>query len=69
MGIHQQSNTKTQNSITEPAGLIEKEWAAILAREQAKRAVAEYAVGAVWEPEESSRLVEDAAAFVQGYQR
>jgi len=62
------SHTKVRRlfgSVLVRPGLIEKEWAAILARGQDKRAVAEYAVGAVWEPEEASRLVEDAAAFVQ----
>lgn len=42
------SHTKVRRlfgSVLVRPGLIEKEWAAILAREQDKRAVAEYAVG------------------------
>jgi uncharacterized protein (UPF0332 family) len=49
-------------------GRVEKEWAAVLGREQDKRSVAEYAVGTAWDPEDASRLVEDAAAFVQRMQ-
>ena len=48
--------------------LVEKEWAAVLGRQQDKRAVADYAVGTAWDPEEASRLVEDAAAFVKRIQ-
>lgn len=46
-------------------GLIEKEWAAILGREQDERIAADYGIGISWEPEDSSRLVGEAAAFVQ----
>ena len=46
-------------------GLIEKDWAAVLGREQDKRAVADYAVGTDWDSEDASHLVEDAAAFVE----
>ena len=48
--------------------LVEKEWAAVLGRQQDKRAVADYAVGTAWDPEDASRLVEDAAAFVKRIQ-
>ncbi len=46
-------------------GLIEKEWAAILGREQDERVAADYGIGTSWEPEDASRLVEEAATFLQ----
>lgn len=46
-------------------GLIEQEWAAVLAREHDRRIAAEYGVGVSWEAESSSHLVEEAGAFVQ----
>lgn len=46
-------------------GLIEAEWADILAREHRRRIAADYGIGTSWEPAESSRLVEEAGAFVQ----
>jgi len=46
-------------------GLIEEEWAAVLAREQDRRIAADYDVGVSWDSEASSRLVEEAGAFVQ----
>ncbi len=46
-------------------GLIEKEWAAILGREQDERIAADYVIGTSWEPEDSSRLVAEAATFVE----
>jgi uncharacterized protein (UPF0332 family) len=55
-------------SVLVQSGLIEKDWAAILGREQDKRAVADYAVGIAWDTEDATRLVEEAAAFVQRIQ-
>lgn len=55
-------------SVLVQPGLIEKDWAAVLGREQDKRAVADYAVGIAWASEDASRLVEEAAAFVQKIQ-
>lgn len=52
-------------SVLVQPGLIEKEWATVLAREQDKRAVADYSVGIAWASEDASRLVEEAAAFVE----
>ena len=49
-------------------GLIEKEWAAILAREQDQCIVADYNVQIAWELETSASLVEDARAFVRRVQ-
>ncbi len=46
-------------------GLIEEEWAAVLAREQDQRIAADYDVGVSWEAEASSRLLEEATAFVR----
>ena len=46
-------------------GLIEREWAAVLAREQDQRMVADYDVQVSWEAESSSHLIEDAQAFVR----
>ena len=46
-------------------GHIEEEWSTILAREQDQRVVADYTVLVLWESETSSRLIEDAQAFVQ----
>lgn len=46
-------------------GLVEEEWAAVLAREQDRRIAADYDVGVSWDSEGSSRLVEEAGAFVQ----
>ena len=45
-------------------GLIEKQWVDILAREQGQRIRADYGVGE-WEPQTSSELVDEAAAFVE----
>lgn len=55
-------------SVIVQPGLIEKDWAAVLAREQDKRAVADYTVGIAWASEDASRLVDEAAAFVQRIQ-
>lgn len=52
-------------SILVRPGLLEKEWAAVLSREQDRRVAADYDVGVSWEAEESSRLLEQAGAFVQ----
>ncbi len=46
-------------------GILEKEWAAVLAREQDERIIADYGIGALWQPEDLSRLIEEAEAFVQ----
>lgn len=46
-------------------GFLEKEWAAVLGREQDRRIKADYDVGFSWDAEESSRLLEEAATFVQ----
>lgn len=46
-------------------GLVEEEWASILAKEQDRRIAADYDVGIPWESEAVSRLVEEAGAFVQ----
>lgn len=43
-------------------GLIEAEWTDVLAREHRRRIAADYSIGASWESEESSRLVEEAGA-------
>ena len=55
-------------SVLVQPGLIEKEWATVLATEQDKRAVADYSVGIAWASEDDSRLVEEAAAFVERIQ-
>jgi uncharacterized protein (UPF0332 family) len=55
-------------SVLVQPGLIEKDWAAVLGREQDKRAVADYSVGIAWASEDASRLVEEAAAFVSTIQ-
>ena len=55
-------------SVLVQPGLIEKEWATVLATEQDKRAVADYSVGIAWASEDASRLVEEAAAFVERIQ-
>lgn len=49
-------------------GILEKEWASILAREQDERVIADYAVDALWKPEAVLRLIEEAEAFVQRIQ-
>lgn len=46
-------------------GMLEKEWAAVLAREQDERIIADYGIGASWQPEDVLRLVEEAEAFVR----
>lgn len=46
-------------------GLIEEEWASILAKEQDRRIAADYDVDVSWESEAVLRLVEEAEAFVQ----
>lgn len=46
-------------------GILEKEWASVLAREQDERIIADYAVGTVWKPEAVSHLIEEAEAFIQ----
>jgi uncharacterized protein (UPF0332 family) len=48
--------------------LIEAEWADVLAREQDRRILADYSLHVLWDPEASSRLVEDARAFIQRIQ-
>jgi uncharacterized protein (UPF0332 family) len=47
------------------SGPIEKEWAAIFAREQDQRIVADYDVEVEWEEEAVQHLVEDSRSFVQ----
>ena len=49
-------------------GLIEAEWADVLAREQDRRLLADYSLHVLWEPEASSRLVEDARVFLRRIQ-
>ncbi|MCZ7624456.1 MAG: hypothetical protein C3F12_07820 [Candidatus Methylomirabilota bacterium] len=46
-------------------GIIEAEWADVLAREHRRRIAADYGITASWESAESLRLVEEAGAFVQ----
>lgn len=46
-------------------GLVEEEWASILAKEQDRRIAADYDVDVLWESDAVSRLVEEAGAFVQ----
>lgn len=47
------------------AGLIETEWADILADEQDERVAADYSISVAWEAPTTSRLLEDARASVQ----
>ena len=49
-------------------GLVEKEWAEILAREQDQRATADYNVDLDVEPEVAERAIRDAARFIQRMQ-
>jgi uncharacterized protein len=49
-------------------GLIEAEWADVLAREQDRRLLANGSLHVLWEPEASSRLVEVAQASIQRIQ-
>ena len=49
-------------------GLVEEEWASVLAKEQDRRIAADYDVGVAWESEAVSRLIEEAGAFVQRIQ-
>lgn len=46
-------------------GLIEAEWADVLAREHRRRIAADYGISTSWESAESLRLVGEAGAFVQ----
>jgi uncharacterized protein (UPF0332 family) len=46
-------------------GLIEREWASILARVQDQRIAADYSIGIGWDAEAALRLVEDAQAFLR----
>jgi uncharacterized protein (UPF0332 family) len=52
-------------SVLVRGGLIEREWADVLGREQDKRGAADYTVGTRWDSEEATCLVEDAAVFVR----
>jgi uncharacterized protein (UPF0332 family) len=49
-------------------GLIEAEWADVLAREQDRRLLADDSLHVLWEPEAFSRLIENARAFIQRIQ-
>lgn len=44
---------------------LEKEWAAILSREQTQRSIADYDVEVVWNREIASDLIDDAHLFVE----
>lgn len=46
-------------------GHIEKEWAAVLAREQTQRIAADYDAETTWDSATSAGLIEEAKAFVQ----
>lgn len=45
-------------------GEIEREWAAVLAREQDRRGMADYSIDTVFSPEDTGQLVHDAHRFL-----
>ena len=48
-------------------GLIEREWASVLARVQDQRIAADYSIGMGWDAVAALRLVEDAKRFSDAY--
>ena len=52
-------------SVLVRAGLIEREWASVLARVQDQRIAANYSIGIGWDAGAALRLIEDAQAFLR----
>ncbi len=46
-------------------GEIEREWAAVLAREHDRRGMADYSIDTVFSPEDTGQLVHDAHRFIE----